>query len=190
MYQAEKNLVAKFMQVEDITTYDPANKWEQLIPVCAKIDNLDIPDKIDLRKDYVQLCDDLDNAVTIYEKYPVFRQVIRCIEWYNQRVIEEMKPPPLPINMIYKGYYIESVKGGYWVLVNRESDKLIARSVASSFPRFKVPEDWLTSRSYAVELQMVAGCSNSKCNWECNGCTSKATILDIKNHRVTILKYL
>ena len=192
MYQTEKNLVAKFMQVEDIATYDPANKWDHLIPVCAKIDMLDIPEKIDLQKEFLQLSGDLDNAVTLYEKYPVFRQVIRCIEWYNQMIVatpdEPQKTPITTVGMRYKAEWNDVID--YWFIMDIKKDIVIARSIVANLPLFIAPTEWLPSRTYLVELKTTDGCTNSQCNWTCNGCTAKGRILDITNNMVTILKYL
>lgn len=192
MYQTEKNLVAKFMQVEDIATYDPANKWDHLIPVCAKIDMLDIPEKIDLQKEFLQLSGDLDNAVTLYEKYPVFRQVIRCIEWYNQKVVatpdEPQKTPITTLGMEYKAEYDSFM--WCWSIQNKEGGVEAWEIKHLDCPSFTVPTDWLESRTYLVELKTTDGCTNSQCNWSCNGCTAKGRILDITNNMVTILKYL
>ena len=54
------------------------------MPVCRKWDTLNIFDS-----EYADLCETLDNAVTLYPEQPPFKQLIECIEWYNRQITEE-----------------------------------------------------------------------------------------------------
>ena len=192
MYQTEKIIVAKFMNVLDVDKYDPANKWEQLIPVCAKINTLEIPEKIDLHQEFSALSSELDNAVTMYQKLPVFQRAVRCIEWYNEKVVatpnESKQTPITTVGMEYKAGYDSFAH--IWEIRNSKGLLVAWNLGARILPAFKIPSDWLTSRTYQVELKFTDGCTNSQCNWSCNGCTAKGGILDITNNMVTILKYL
>lgn len=71
----------------DILRYYGFNKsWNFLIPVCKKIDCLLENNLIsnDNYEKYVQLCDELDHYVTLYELEPVYKQVVKIIKWYNK----------------------------------------------------------------------------------------------------------
>ena len=75
--------------------------WEWLMRACRKWDRLDIPKKESIvpyrvsdrnifishkRQEYEDLCDDLDNLVSCYEKEPVFKQLVKNIKWYNKKI--------------------------------------------------------------------------------------------------------
>lgn len=103
------------------------------------------------------------------------------------QTIKKIAPSEAPIttlNMDYVAVYWREK----WII----KDKIgvtIAASNLPYFPSFTLPTDWLTTEVYQVELKMQEGCANSKCDWTCNGCTHKTTMLDTTNNFVTILKY-
>lgn len=60
------------------------SSWDWLIPVCHKIDNLDTKGLADDKYyRYVDFCDSMDEAITFYEKEPVYEIVVEFIKWYN-----------------------------------------------------------------------------------------------------------
>ena len=59
--------------------------WNWLIPVCQKWDTLFLdvsPLEYDEDK-YIELCDDLDNTMTLYDIKGVYKQLVININWYN-----------------------------------------------------------------------------------------------------------
>ncbi len=59
------------------------SSFNELMQACKKWDDLDnVLSKH--RHKYEELCDLLDNKVTLYEVYPVFEQLVENINWYNE----------------------------------------------------------------------------------------------------------
>ena len=58
--------------------------WDWIIPVCEKWDNLDEYIIIGYNEDYIDLCDELDHFVTLYNIDMVYEHIIKCIKWYNK----------------------------------------------------------------------------------------------------------
>lgn len=58
------------------------SSWDWLMSACKKWDNID--NIYCEYTDYVKLCNDLDNLVSLYEIQPVFDHLVECIKWYNK----------------------------------------------------------------------------------------------------------
>lgn len=65
--------------------------WNFLMGACKKWDCLNespIPIAINkslkqVEKEYVELCDELDHLVALYDRQPVFEHLVKCLQWYN-----------------------------------------------------------------------------------------------------------
>jgi len=56
--------------------------WNGLMPICKEFDNLfNGRDRVPF--EYVELCIQLDNTVTLYDESKTYDQLVLCIEWYN-----------------------------------------------------------------------------------------------------------
>jgi hypothetical protein len=55
--------------------------WGWLMPACKKWDELD---PVPAFEEYMELSDNLDNKVTLYEILPVYKQLVENIKWYNK----------------------------------------------------------------------------------------------------------
>jgi hypothetical protein len=60
------------------------SSWDWLIPACHKWDELEGFVRGEESDQYENLCDFLDSKVTLYEILPVWEQLVKAIEWYNQ----------------------------------------------------------------------------------------------------------
>lgn len=81
IYEGNK-IIAEFMGIiprECMTMY--INNWNNIMEVCRKWDNL--KDPICDCNYYIELCDKLDDVVTLYEKEGVFLQLVKNIKAYN-----------------------------------------------------------------------------------------------------------
>lgn len=100
------------------------------------------------------------------------------------------KPERLPINSIDMNYKAHFGKLNCWEIRQKHKGYLIAISIEGfMYPSFLIPDEWDTSKTYNIELEITDGCSNTQCDWSCNGCTSKVKIVDSTNNLVTILRY-
>lgn len=97
-------LIAEFMEVEKCTRCDPwcggyryglgifylpeemkyNSSWDWLIPACKKFDNLYLYEPCLSSDDYIDHCENIDNAVTNYEIKPAFQMLVEGIKWYNK----------------------------------------------------------------------------------------------------------
>ena len=94
--------------------------------------------------------------------------------------------PITTLNMDYVAVY----SNDNWILKDKKGATIAFNFHSLYCPQFIAPDKWLKTEVYQVELKFTDGCTNSQCNWTCNGCTAKGRILDITNNMVTILKYL
>lgn len=86
--------------------------------------------------------------------------------------------------------YLAAFINNYWCIKTIKHEIIANNDPASALPSFEVPATWDTRIFQLVELKMQEGCANSKCEWTCNGCTAKTTMVDTTNNLVTILKYI
>jgi hypothetical protein len=72
--------------VQRIENYPRYNSsWDWLMPACHKWDSLTDADIIEgTWYQYEELCEILDAKVSLYEILPVWEQLVKNIEWYNQ----------------------------------------------------------------------------------------------------------
>ena len=61
--------------------------WDWLMTTCKKWDDLNF-NRSSLEKQYVNLCNELDNSVTLYDMNVVLYQLVENIIWYNKNVLE------------------------------------------------------------------------------------------------------
>lgn len=57
--------------------------WDWLMGACRKWDLLNFKEPL-LQSEYEILCDQLDDMVTTYKIDFAFKQLVYCINWYNQ----------------------------------------------------------------------------------------------------------
>lgn len=93
-YITNNKLIARFVEYPTpLTCYHLSDdfkllyneSWDWLIPVCQKWDTLFLdvsPLEYDEDK-YIELCDDLDNTMTLYDIKGVYKQLVININWYN-----------------------------------------------------------------------------------------------------------
>jgi hypothetical protein len=61
------------------------SSWDWLMPACHKWDSLTDAEIIEgTWYQYEDLCEILDAKVSLYEILPVWEQLVKNIEWYNQ----------------------------------------------------------------------------------------------------------
>ena len=94
--------------------------------------------------------------------------------------------PITTLNMDYVAVY----SNDRWVIKDKKGATVASSCDSDNITKFIAPFFWQDSQTYQVELNFTDGCTNSQCNWTCNGCTAKGRVLDITNNMVTILKYL
>ena len=86
-----RKLVGGFYLGRSVKDLKYHKDWNYLIYAIKKWDCLNenpIPIAINItlkkvEKQYVELCDELDHLVTLYEQEPVFEHFVKCIQWYN-----------------------------------------------------------------------------------------------------------
>ena len=63
--------------------------WDWLMPACKKWDELFIGKDLTSQNhvEYVNLCDELDQSLTLYDIEHVYYILIKCIKWYNKNYI-------------------------------------------------------------------------------------------------------
>lgn len=67
-----------------IDSVDFPTSWNDLMPVCKKLDYLAENKVIEFSDDYEYWCNQLEDAVTMtYEIEPVYKCVVDFIKWYN-----------------------------------------------------------------------------------------------------------
>lgn len=114
------------------------------------------------------------------------------IEKLVRKILTFKRPEKIPINSLNMNYKAHFGKLNCWEIRKKSPIScLVATSDEdnSMFPSFIAPDEWDKSKTYNIELQLAAGCSNNKCDWSCNGCNSLVQVVDITNNQVTILRY-
>jgi hypothetical protein len=71
------------------------NSWDWLMEACKKWNDIryreftyNTTDEFinEIANGYIDLCEELDNAVTLYEILPAFEQLVKCVKWYNENI--------------------------------------------------------------------------------------------------------
>ncbi len=90
--QYGEKLIAKFVNFEiyldgrkifldEFDHYKFHLSWDWLMQACYKWDNM-VLDETHMTK-YIELCDELDNVVALYEIQPAFETLVKCLTYYN-----------------------------------------------------------------------------------------------------------
>jgi hypothetical protein len=61
------------------------SSWDWLMPALQKFDRLYQYEKFEHFGTYQSYCDEIDDAVTLYEIQPAFEALVSAITWYNNR---------------------------------------------------------------------------------------------------------
>jgi hypothetical protein len=78
--EQDRQIVSAFMGEQFPNEID----FNWLMPACHKWDELEGFKRGEESDQYENLCDFLDQKVTLYEILPVWEQLVKNIEWYNQ----------------------------------------------------------------------------------------------------------
>lgn len=62
----------------DLSAMKYHSSWDWLMRACKKWDSLNIKNK-----KYVDLCENLDHLVTLYDIEEPFKHFVKCVKWYN-----------------------------------------------------------------------------------------------------------
>ena len=79
-----------------VNWYEPHRDWNQLIEAIKKFDcifegNEDMYKTIKglkLLGNYTDLCNQMDDLVTLYNIKPIFEHLVNCINWYNKNILK------------------------------------------------------------------------------------------------------
>ena len=84
---AEELYVVAALCIEDYDSLKYDSSFEWLMNACRKFDRLDPRTwTVDAQFEYAKLSDELDDCAALYDKMPLFIQLVKCVKWYNKNI--------------------------------------------------------------------------------------------------------